>query len=99
MTFDFGDDKKMDTPVRQDVHIHLNVCKCLDCQHEFTVAQEPGKMWYDCPECKATKGHLVFDYVRPEPHLKCHCGNVMFRATEKFLYCPNCGENLIKLGV
>lgn len=83
----------------QSVHVHINACRCIDCQHEFNVAQEVGKMWYDCPNCKSTKGHLIFDYVRVGPHLKCNCGNVMLRATQEFVYCPNCGEDLIKLGV
>jgi Zn finger protein HypA/HybF involved in hydrogenase expression len=98
MTYDYGDENQP-KPESKSVHVHINVCRCIDCQHEFTVAQEVGQMWYDCPSCKAHKGHLVFDYVRPGPHIKCECGNTMFRVSMEAVYCPNCGTDLIKLGV
>jgi Zn finger protein HypA/HybF involved in hydrogenase expression len=82
------------TAIRQDCHVHLNVADCMQCQHEFYVAQEPGQEWYRCPSCHTEKARVRYAYRRPEPTLVCKCGNQLFAITEKGIYCPNCGADI-----
>ena len=66
--------------------------RCLDCKHEWVAVAPIGTYWLQCPGCSLLRGKYIFMFNFPnELHWTCHCGNDLFYATKRAIFCPNCG--------
>lgn len=68
------------------------VAVCMDCQHEWVTIAPLGFIHeYECPACHAAKGHMKYPIHRNDREWTCKCGNMLFKVTPSYVYCPNCG--------
>lgn len=66
---------------------------CIACKHEWAVEVETGTVQIECPNCKAFKGRLKFEYKPAVGQFlrECGCGNQLFYLTPDGHMCANCG--------
>lgn len=66
---------------------------CLGCDHTWAAVAPIGTQAFECPQCRAMKGHWKFEFypnVGQEVR-ECNCGNQLFYLTREGHLCANCG--------
>lgn len=66
---------------------------CLACDHRWIAVSPVGETVFQCPSCKAHKGHWKFEFMPADGQLvrQCNCGNQLFYLTPDGHLCANCG--------
>lgn len=66
--------------------------KCLHCGHTWVAVVQIGVVGFPCPECHLDKGVMTGLYSSDKYDWACACGNILYRISEKRIYCVLCGK-------